>query len=554
MLECESELKTLYNSGYKLINLNSGLDTFFTVRSKLRCTLERLIVEEPAFSFANSFQLKLWEEVYEKPVKWIQDHLEKSSGKTSSSLHLRRLRSILVAFLDEGSTLFQLLLRVPNVTLFSYHFSIYAAILLRKRERLSVSLNAERSFTLLQDAIVCEPENGYGYFILAQWVKFDGDNLLAIYWALISINTGIPYNSLEFLKELSREIAVSPSFSNSKSDLSRELLQMASHALLSQLTGRSHLKHLDQLSHSQISLENADIKSLKYSCISLWLILGINKQSIVTQVQSCLLAKLFQLHNVFWSVPSIRSVFLAFASNPLYSALFTSNNYKSLEKLNNLAYERLNVLLKSILISNDLDLNNQVYIDYSMLQSFANLQSLGSIIDYFIEQQLYVRVDDEVLLACSYEKTQKTERSMKLLTHRFLSTQLETLEATLDPLHVPWTIPDFPCLLRHFSKIRRSVLARDMRIVVTATVLAELDFDKMRNGQAREIIRFLHERLDINDPCIKIMENGHKNQITALKELTVSYEDCRIVVLDAELYSVLVNDKRIPSTNLFNEL
>jgi hypothetical protein len=246
------------------VNLNAGLDDFLAVRSKLRCTLERLIVEEQAFAFANSFQLKLWEEIYEKPVGWIQDHLEKSLEKTScNTLHLKKLQSIQILFLDEGSTLFQLLLRIPSSP-FKYSFSIYAASLLRKRERLSKSTHS-RSFALLQDAIICEPENGHGYYILGQWTQPEGDHLLAMYWGLVAVNTSNPYNSLEFLKELSHSVAISPSFQQTNQDLSSELLQMAAHALLSQLTGRSHLKHLDQLSHSQIKTKTTctDIKSLK---------------------------------------------------------------------------------------------------------------------------------------------------------------------------------------------------------------------------------------------------------------------------------------------------
>ena len=375
-MECENEFKQLYNSGFKLINLNqNGLDQYFRIRSKLRCTYERLLIEETEFSSVNEFEVKLWEECYDKPINWIQNHLETVKSKTNmaiNTIHLRRLRSVLISFLDEGSTFFQLLLRSDKIIKnFRYKISIYASILLRKRENLSFALKSFRAFNLLQDTITFEPFKGFGYLILAQWTLEDGDELLSMYWALISFNVlEKEEKAIEFLKRLSRSLTTSPSFNSFKEDdiVSSQLLQMATHALLSQLTGTSHLKHLDQLSHFQLrNLDKIDIKSLKYSITILWIILGTFNQQVqeqeqeqVSQLQTCILAKLFQVHSAFINNSSITSVLLAFASNEKYSKLFTGNNYKTMIKINSFSYECLNNLLKKLL-EIDNELNEKVY-------------------------------------------------------------------------------------------------------------------------------------------------------------------------------------------------
>lgn len=520
-MECENEFKQLYNSGFKLINLNQkGLDQYFRIRSKLRCTYERLLIEEAEFSSINEFEVKLWEECYDKPVKWIENELEttvKSKTKmTINRIHLRRLRSVLVSLLDEGSAFFQSLLRSDKiVTKFRYKISIYASILLRKRENSSSALKSFRAFNLLQDAITFEPFKGFGFLVLAKWTLEDGDELLSMYWALISLNVlEREEKAVEFLKTFSRNLATSPSFTSFKGDdevIISQLLQMATHALLSQLSGTSHLKHLDQLSHFQ--LRNLDkfskFKSLKYLITSLWMILGtFNEQEQVSQVQTCILAKLFQVHDAFITESSITRVLLAFASNEKYSRLFTGNNYKTMMKINVFSYETLNNLLKKLL-EIDTQLNEQVYYDFIYLNSSFSTDSHGSscLIDYFIEKGLYYRKGDKIEFISTYEKIKKTERSMKLLTHRFLSTQLESIEAKIEPTHLPWTIPDYPTLLKQFSRIRKLILSREIRVLITLSLLQELDLDKSHHREIRDIIRFLHERIDSNDPCIKL-ENG----------------------------------------------
>lgn len=510
-MECESEFKQLYNSGFKLINLK-GLDQYFRIRSKLRCTFERLLIEETDFSLANQFEVKLWEECYEKPINWIQNHLITVANTKSpvNTIHLRRLRSVLINILDEGSTFFQLLLRSDKIiTNLRYKILIYCAILLRKREKISKNI---RAFNLLQDAITTEPFKGFGYFILAQWSVEDGDDLLAMYWALISFNVvEKEEKALEFLKSLSRNLATSPSFASFNEDdiIVGQLFQMATHALLSHLTGTSHLKHLDQLSHSQIrNLDKVNLKSLKYSITILWIILGMfGAQDQVSQVQTCILAKLFQVHSAFITNSGITRILLAFASNDKYSRFFTGNNFEAISKINMFSYELLNNLLKKLLLVEvDTKLNEQVYLDYLVLDSFSTEIVFPSLIEYFVCKGLYHRDEDGIELISEHEKTKKTERSMKLLTHRFLSTKLESIEATIEPNHLPWTIPDYSTLLKQFQKIRKSVSSREIRVLITLPVLQELDLDKSQR-EIREIIRFLHERIDLNDPCVRL-EHG----------------------------------------------
>ena len=166
-----------------------------------------------------------------------------------------------------------------------------------------------------------------------------------------------------------------------------------------------------------------------------------------------------------------------------------------------------------------------------------NLKGSSCLIEYFIEKGLYHRKGkgDEIQLISAYEKIKKTERSMKLLTHRFLSTQLETIEATIEPIHLPFTIPDYQTLLNQFSKIRKLILSREIRVLITLAILQELDLDKSSSSSSREIIRFLHERIDSNDPCIKL-ETGKTPEID--QNLNNSYSLYRQKLKMAHLRSV----------------
>lgn len=597
----------MYNSGFKLVNLpRNNLDEYLRIRTKLRCNYERLIVEESGFAFLNGFDQKLWEECYEKPVGWIESHFEQQRQRNQaahqqpqSTLHLRALRSLLVSFLDEGSTLFQLLLRCLADEKFSFNLSVYTAILLRKRENLNYSglgigSSCSRAFNLLQNAIIIEPFKGFGYFVMAQWTLKDNDPLLSIYWALTALNVKEPFPSaLDFLKNVSREIVVSPSFLNvsSRSDLlNSQLLQMASHALLSLITGSSHLKHLDQLSHSQVSSAGAafcDVKMLKYSCIIIWLIIGMFEKKSKDQIspfQSCLLAKLFQVHAEFILEPEIRKVFLAFSSNSKYSKLFSGNNYEILKKINNFAFESLNNLLMKLLKMERklLRLDKEIYLDF-IIYSTDNTDTMADTMDVSLLEpspssdiiSLFLRIGllsvsgDEVNLKSHHEKIERAERSVKLLTHQFLSTQLKSLESSIEPSHLPWTIPDYPSLLRHFARIKKLITNRQCKIVITLPVLQELDFDKNYKIECREIIRFLNELVEKSDPSLKILEarggtegSGGGNEFRSLrakfemehvKSVKYFYEneskDVRIVISENE------NDYNfVAKCNLFKEI
>ena len=565
VLECENELKILYNSGFKLTNLSTGLDVFFRIRTKLRSTYERLLVEEFDFSLVNRFDTKLWIECYEKPLNWIEEY----SG-TSDLMHLRKLRSLLLHLLDEGSTLFQLLLRCPTGK-FPYNLSIYSAILLRKRENLTHSIHS-RSFNLLQEAITSEPFKGFGYFTMAKWSLQDGDNLLALYWGLVALSVSeceITENVLEFLKTLSRNIAISPSFGITQNSenfdiLNGQLVQMAAHSILSKFTRNSHLKHLDQLSHSQIpkqkekKIGNLSL-SLKYSITILWILVGLEQKNDNNNnlLQSCLLAKLFQIHLEFIEEASIFNIFIAFATNQNYSKFFTHKNYETLSKINNFAFESLNQLLKRIAMRRcDCRVDSDLYLDYFIFETFRGMQAGTGDIDligYFVDVGLYIRgglrddygddelegnrdnrdnrdnlstctllsegtiqmstpllsstLNDNLIIKADYDKMKKNERSMKLLTHRFLSTKLEHIQSTIEPAHLKWTIPDYHSLISNFPKIQCSILNRQVKILITLSVLEELDLDKNKVGECREIIRFLNERISQNDQCIRLLSN-----------------------------------------------
>lgn len=597
-------MKQLYNSSFKLVNLlRNNLDQYLRIRAKLRFNYERLIVEEPLFSFSNAFDQKLWEECYEKPVGWIEIESHFLQEQKQSTLHLRSLRSLLISFLDEGSTLFQLLLRHLPDEKFSYNLSIYAAILLRKRENLnSISENinsCSRAFNLLQNAIIIEPFKGFGYFVMAQWTLKDNNPLLSIYWALTALNVKEPFPAAsDFLKSVSRDISVSPSFLHNRDDLLNcQLLQMASHSLIGLITGSSHLKHLDQLSHSQVlSVADCDMKMLKYSCIIIWLIIGMFPNDQISPLQSCLLAKLFQVHSQFLLEPEIRKVFLAFSSNPKYYKLFSGKNLEIMKKINNFTFESFNNLLKKLLKIERklLKLTSEIYLDFviygsdasdddvnidnttpenpeastvyntsnsaldtdTIIVSASEAIHIGTQIDLislFLRIELFSVSSDEINLKFHHEKVQRTERSVKLLTHQFLSTQIKTLESSLEPSHLPWTIPDYQSLLRHFPKIRKLITSRQCKIVITLPVLQELDFDKNRGGECRDIIRFLNELVETSDPSLRILEA--QTSLTHVQSVKYFYEneskDVRIIISDE------TREKEynfVQKTNLFKEI
>ena len=510
---------------------------------------------------------------------------------------MRSLRSLLISFLDEGSTLFQLLLRSLPDDKFTFNITIYTAILLRKREGLSPisSINNSRAFNLLQDAIKFDPFKGFGYFVMAQWTLKDNDPLLSIYWAVTACNVNEPFpESFGFLKNLARKIVVSPSFlnvSNQSDLLNCQLLQMASHALLSLMTGSSHLKHLDQLSHSKVS--KCDVKMLKYSCIIIWLIAGMffkesNEQ--VSLLKSCLLAKLFQVHSEFLNEPEIRKVFLAFSSNPKYYKLFSGKNYEILKKINNYTFESLNNLLMRLLKmeNNELRLDKEIYLDFIIYSNGIendtddydetiverDTSSSSDLINLFLKIGLFYpsssSEDDEIILKYSHEKIQKTERSMKLLTHQFLTTQLKTLESSIEPTHLPWTIPNYFCLLRYFSRIKKLVANRECKILVTFPVLQTLDLDKTKRSECREIIRYLNELVESSNPYVKVLEARidesiefggfrRKLEIEHVKSVKYFYENISknvkvVIGSENERDSDIFEYNFIPKTNLFKEL
>ena len=597
-MECENELKQLYNSGFKLVNLpRNNLNEYLRIRTKLRCTYERLIIEESNFSLSNSFDNKLWEECYEKPIEWIETHFDQKHK--ANNLHLRSLRSLFISFLDEGTSLFQLLLRCLPDDKFTFNFTIYMAILLRKRESLNSNVFLEqsysRAFGLLQEAIMMEPFKGFGYFVMAQWTLKDSDPLLSMYWALTACNVKEPYNSsMEFLKNLARNMVTSPSFLNGskQSDLLNcQLLQMAAHALLSLMTGHSHLKHLDQLSHSQIQSKNCNIKMLKYSCISLWLILGMRSDPSsklaetcfeqVSPLHSCILAKLFQVHSEFLHEPEIRKVFLAFSSNPKYYLLFSGKNYEIIQKINTFTFDSLNNLLKKLLKMDkeEVELEKEVYIDFIIYNTddaqniHGSNNDIVSVIDLFLKIGLLYDNSDEIIIKASHEKNQKAERSMKLLTHQFLTTQLKALESTQEPSHLPWTIPNYCTLVRYFGKIKKLITNKECKILITWPVLQELDLDKNKRTECREIIRYLNGLVEASNPYIKVLD-VHKEEfkvscpyITYRRKLEVEhvnsvkyfYENVSknvkiIVACTFDVDAAISEYDIIPETNLFKDI
>ena len=156
-------------------------------------------------------------------------------------------------------------------------------------------------------------------------------------------------------------------------------------------------------------------------------------------------------------------------------------------------------------------LSKEIYLDYLSLETFSQVETFPedfSLIDYFLKMGLYYRDDTGLIILTSlHEKAKKNERSMKLLTHRLLTSKLESLEATVEPHHLPWTIPDYPALLSNFSKIKRAILEREARIIITLSILQELDADKMIKPITRDIIRFLHERVEAKDPCVRLQSS-----------------------------------------------
>jgi hypothetical protein len=523
----------------------------------------------------------LWEECYSKPISWLEGAL---STSTVSIDRLAHFRNLILALVDEGATFYQLLLRNRP----DYAFLVYSAILLEKREKfvpfhklpgqLNYNNPCRRSFALLQEAITMDPFKGFGYGVLAQWARDDGDLLLAIYWALIGANVpeGESEKCLQFLKQLAKDFAVSPSqrADADSFEIGSQVIQMALHTFLSQLTGKSHLKYLDQLSHSKLSAApTADPKILKYSCDVLWMILGMEKglfasTTDICPVRTCLLAKLFQINCKFLaSDPHVKQSFIAFATNPNYSRLFTGNNYEIIRKINPFAFDSLNSLLQEIArtctIRNSLpsvDANNEsssdelyfddsleevvqksqktappAYTDYLMLESFQydrNDEECNDddLIEFFIRSNLLIRRsgDSSLVLTAQQDKWKKSLHSMKLMTSHFLRTQLEMAESMELQDRLAWTVPDYPSLLRDLEKIQAAVLDRKVRIIISFAILNSLDLDKSNRPESRNAIRFLAERLEAKDLSIRFQpapNNSKSSHFQCVKQLLIDNPD-----------------------------
>lgn len=558
-------------------NLNgsstTSLNTYVTLRNALRCMYERLLVEESVFSLSASLHLNLWQNCYADPIESLESVFSpKDGGFSGSKINLNELaviKSFLVAFIDEGIQFYRLLLKcftteaetenVNGITSnqLRYDFLINLATLMRKREILTTSqsnnFNNSNSFILIQEAITSSPLCGRGYLKLSEWAKEDGDTILSFYWGLLSLSADTPDpNSKAFLIALSKQIVTSPSFYKkpTKADIEKsastttttthivedQICQMMAHCLLNRTS------HLDQLYHSQLPIDDhMDFKSIKYVTDSLWILVGnqeIFPNPQVNPLQTCLLGKLFHLHEKFYKSPLLFSSLLAFPANPQYSRLFSGENYEIIKKINPSVIEKLNSLLILILsdkinfsdcanvtstsTSTSTNTNNHyahtphdVY-DYLMIANFKSYRSapqvtFKALIEHFLEIGLYTKDtnNETIQLKGKYEKSMKIEKSMKLLTQRLLESRIESLEETtqtqtpIDP-NIPWTILDFTALISQFGDFKKSIKSRTGRFIISFTILEELDAKKNFDQQVRDVIRYLFDRVKLNDPSIRL--------------------------------------------------
>jgi hypothetical protein len=93
----------------------------------------------------------------------------------------------------------------------------------------------------------------------------------------------------------------------------------------------------------------------------------------------------------------------------------------------------------------------------------------------------------------TWQRVARQSRTMTLLAKQRLTNQVRALESCLElPPHLPWLVPDCDALLRRCEEVAEAIRApSERRYLITLPILAELDWLKLTNPDARKLIRIL---------------------------------------------------------------
>lgn len=105
-------------------------------------------------------------------------------------------------------------------------------------------------------------------------------------------------------------------------------------------------------------------------------------------------------------------------------------------------------------------------------------------------------VEGRWLGGSAWQRASRQSRTMTLLAKQRLSEQVRVLEETVGPTHLadtPWLVPDPAYLISACEAVCEDLRSAQKRYLITLPVLAELDWHKLNNADARELIRVLSD-------------------------------------------------------------
>jgi hypothetical protein len=96
----------------------------------------------------------------------------------------------------------------------------------------------------------------------------------------------------------------------------------------------------------------------------------------------------------------------------------------------------------------------------------------------------------------AWQRAGRQSRTMALLARQRLAEQVRVLEEAVGPARLadaPWLVPDYAHLIAGWERICEDLGRRRQRYLITLPVLAELDWRKLGNADARRLIRVLSD-------------------------------------------------------------
>ncbi len=461
---------------------------FQSCRNRFRTVYERFLVEEPEFFVKNLLFHWFWRRCYAEHI----DDLQAAIGKEKSLTVQNNLALFMRHLIFEGVSLFTLLLRAQ----FSAQIRFEILLFLAQLKHLQACSQEQ---AILQEALTLCPEDGRAVFLLAKFAQSEGDLLLSLYWCLSSLATKKPAgdDALALLKTLTNHICDCPGnilYSSSRLNYMKPakraalnatllaiapVLQLLVHGIASQLGSKSHFKHLDQFAHSrliQLDKQQIDFEVVQRVLEAFWLALLNSK---IFPADNLILPQAVMLAGVFRFMRKYRLGGLVEGIK-----LYSGKNYEIGCKIYPFFAECL----------------------HEFLESLPN--ESGPYIEASIEAGLLVRQDGQLFVRPVLERSNRLNRSMKVLTHRLLEVRVNELTSPIEAAerlqHRPWKIIDYDALLHNWGEIKANCQQNQERYLITLVLLDQLDVAKQHEDCVREIIRFIHNAVTANNPSLRL--------------------------------------------------